>query len=407
MDRQGEYKKGDHVQVLQTLAEAYFGWGSYVRPGCIGVVSDFGSKGELILDFEKEQQWYCLPKEVTHFFPCKESIVNGFKIGDYVTVKAGIEPKNGWGFVKKGSTGQISAISKTHAIYVEFPEQAGWRCFADELEKAPEPLSPNRIFNSGDKVRIRNDITEFAYGLGDVTAQMLGVVQHYDADGDVVVDFPPNCTEFCFLESELVLVSSVNKIEFQIGQCVRVKQSVNTPKYGWGEVSHGMIGEIKAIDADGDLKIDFHCALGWYGHPDEMEIVKEKATVEKTDAVREIEEMASHKARRDFDEESACTLLTESVDLMHQSEPGPPVELEDPNQIISPSVNIFPDENPDSRVLACAVFPEISPDNPGMERETTMDYVRQAEMRLCDALEVSPVEKDEEEQGTNCCCTIL
>jgi E3 ubiquitin-protein ligase HERC2 len=38
---------------------------------------------------------------------------------------------------------------------------------------------------------------------------------------------------------------------------VRVKASVSEPKYKWGGVTHQMIGKIKSVDGDGDLRVDF------------------------------------------------------------------------------------------------------------------------------------------------------
>ena len=55
---------------------------------------------------------------------------------------------------------------------------------------------------------------------------------------------------------------------------VRVKASVSEPRYGWGNVTHQMIGRITHIDRDGDLVVDFspHRSRPWTGQALEMEL---------------------------------------------------------------------------------------------------------------------------------------
>jgi hypothetical protein len=55
---------------------------------------------------------------------------------------------------------------------------------------------------------------------------------------------------------------------------VRVKASVSEPRYGWGGVTHQMIGKITNIDRDGDLAVDFspHRSNYWTGQVLEMEL---------------------------------------------------------------------------------------------------------------------------------------
>jgi hypothetical protein len=55
------------------------------------------------------------------------------------------------------------------------------------------------------------------------------------------------------------LVSEFKKIAFdQVGDRVRVKGSVTTPKYKWGSVNHNSIGVVTSISANGrDVTVDF------------------------------------------------------------------------------------------------------------------------------------------------------
>ncbi len=51
----------------------------------------------------------------------------------------------------------------------------------------------------------------------------------------------------------------IKKIAFdQVGDRVRVKGSVTTPKYKWGSVNHNSIGVVTSISANGrDVTVDF------------------------------------------------------------------------------------------------------------------------------------------------------
>ncbi|KAK7097783.1 E3 ubiquitin-protein ligase HERC2-like isoform X3 [Littorina saxatilis] len=55
---------------------------------------------------------------------------------------------------------------------------------------------------------------------------------------------------------------------------VRVKQSVTTPTYKWGSVTHGSIGTVTAINPNGrDVTVDFPQQAHWTGVIEEMELV--------------------------------------------------------------------------------------------------------------------------------------
>ena len=55
---------------------------------------------------------------------------------------------------------------------------------------------------------------------------------------------------------------------------VRVKASVSEPRYGWGSITHQMIGRITNIRPDGVLEVDFspHRSGSWTGQALEMEL---------------------------------------------------------------------------------------------------------------------------------------
>ncbi|KAG1662456.1 E3 ubiquitin-protein ligase HERC2 [Nymphon striatum] len=60
----------------------------------------------------------------------------------------------------------------------------------------------------------------------------------------------------------------------KVGDAVKVKKSVNAPKYKWGAVTHDNIGIVIFINANGrDVKVDFPQHPGWVGLMSEMEKV--------------------------------------------------------------------------------------------------------------------------------------
>ncbi|KAK7486952.1 hypothetical protein BaRGS_00021768, partial [Batillaria attramentaria] len=60
----------------------------------------------------------------------------------------------------------------------------------------------------------------------------------------------------------------------KVGDKVRVKQSVTTPTYKWGSVTHGSIGTVTAINPNGrDVTVDFPQQAHWTGVIEEMELV--------------------------------------------------------------------------------------------------------------------------------------
>ncbi|KAI8508669.1 E3 ubiquitin-protein ligase herc2, partial [Branchiostoma belcheri] len=60
----------------------------------------------------------------------------------------------------------------------------------------------------------------------------------------------------------------------KVGDKVRVKRSVTTPKYKWGSVTHNSIGVVTAFSANGkDVTVDFPEQSHWTGLVSEMELV--------------------------------------------------------------------------------------------------------------------------------------
>ena len=75
-------------------------------------------------------------------------------------------------------------------------------------------------------------------------------------------------TDYCFL------LFSARREMIKVGDRVRVKPSVTTPKYKWGSVNHGSVGTVVSISPNGkDVKVDFPQQTNWTGLISEMEVV--------------------------------------------------------------------------------------------------------------------------------------
>lgn len=60
------------------------------------------------------------------------------------------------------------------------------------------------------------------------------------------------------------------KSGFEVGDRVRVKASVEEPRYGWGDIKAGDVGVIRGVDGE-ELRIDFEDRVGWIGIASDME----------------------------------------------------------------------------------------------------------------------------------------
>ena len=61
---------------------------------------------------------------------------------------------------------------------------------------------------------------------------------------------------------------------FKVGDRVRVRGSVSTPKYKWGSVNHNSVGVVTSLCPNGrDITVDFPMQGNWTGLQAEMEVV--------------------------------------------------------------------------------------------------------------------------------------
>uniref|UniRef100_A0A3B3YFA5 HECT-type E3 ubiquitin transferase n=1 Tax=Poecilia mexicana TaxID=48701 RepID=A0A3B3YFA5_9TELE len=77
-----------------------------------------------------------------------------------------------------------------------------------------------------------------------------------------------------YIHIELIFPPQSSPSHIKIGDKVRVKPTVTTPKYKWGSVTHRSVGVVKAFSANGkDVIVDFPQQSHWTGLLSEMELV--------------------------------------------------------------------------------------------------------------------------------------
>ncbi|BAS93854.1 Os05g0392000, partial [Oryza sativa Japonica Group] len=90
----------------------------------------------------------------------------------------------------------------------------------------------------------------------------IGVI-HRAEDGELWV-------AFCFCERQWLCKRwEVEKVRpFRLGDRVRIRPGLVTPRWGWGEETYESKGEVVGVDANGKLRIKFRWRDGlWIGDP--------------------------------------------------------------------------------------------------------------------------------------------
>ncbi|ROI33831.1 E3 ubiquitin/ISG15 ligase TRIM25 [Anabarilius grahami] len=140
-------------------------------------------------------------------------------------------------------------------------------------------LSPKRTpfdIAVGDRVRVKPSVVIPTQKWGSVTHISIGVVKKIQGEF-LTVDFPEQ-KNWTGVVSEMEHVTSVGSdlltknasIDIKVGDRVRIKPSITTPKHNWGRnVTH------KSVDIKGDdsLVVDFPGHANWKGILSEMERV--------------------------------------------------------------------------------------------------------------------------------------
>ncbi|CAI9102796.1 OLC1v1001140C2 [Oldenlandia corymbosa var. corymbosa] len=231
--------RGQHVQLKKEVKEPRFGWRGHSRD-TVGTVLCVDDDGILRVGFPGASRgWKADPSEMER--------VEEFKVGDWVRVRPSLTTaKHGLGSVSPGSIGVVYCIRPDNSLLLELSYLlTPWLCEPEEVE----PVEPFRI---GDRVSVKRSVAEPRYAWGGETHHSVGRIIDIENDGLLILEIPNRQTVWQADPSDM------EKLEdFKVGDWVKVKASVSSPKYGWEDVTRGSVGVIHSLEEDGDVGIAF------------------------------------------------------------------------------------------------------------------------------------------------------
>ncbi|XP_016372138.1 tripartite motif-containing protein 5-like isoform X2 [Sinocyclocheilus rhinocerous] len=274
-------KVGDKVRVKPSVTTPKHNWGRNITHKSVGVVKDIKSDDSVVVDFPGHANWKGVLTEMEQATNDDEigpsSLDSNIKIGDKVRVKPSVvTPTHKWGAITHKSIGVVKKI-QGESLTVDFPEQKNWTGIVSEMEiVASTGPGLESVIKIGDQVRVKPSVVTPTHKWGAVTHKSIGVVKNIQ-DESLIVDFPEH-KKWTGLVSEMELVTIGDLVDIKVGDRVRVKSSITTPKHNWGgHVTHKSVGVVKDIKSE-DVIVDFQKHKGWKGILSEMELVNDSDT---------------------------------------------------------------------------------------------------------------------------------
>ncbi|GLT45995.1 hypothetical protein SLA2020_197870 [Shorea laevis] len=231
--------RGQHVKLKADVKEPRFGWRGQSRES-IGTVLCVDEDGILRVGFPGASRgWKADPAEMER--------VEEFKVGDWVRIRPTLTTaKHGLGLVTPGSIGIVYCIRPDSSLLLELSYLPNpWHCEPEEVE----PVTPFRI---GDRVCVKRSVAEPRYAWGGETHHSVGRISDIESDGLLMIEIPNRPIPWQADPSDMEKVE-----DFKVGDWVRVKASVSSPKYGWEDVTRNSIGVVHSLEEDGDMGVAF------------------------------------------------------------------------------------------------------------------------------------------------------
>ncbi|XBJ17837.1 hypothetical protein VPH35_009154 [Triticum aestivum] len=246
------YEVADWVKFRRTVTSPDFGWQG-AGPKSIGFVQSIVDNDHLIVSFCSGEA-RVLTSEVIKVIPLNR--------GQHVQLKADIlEPRFGWRGQSRDSIGTVLCVDDDGILRVGFPGASrGWRADPAEIERVEE-------YKVGNWVRIRPSLTVAVHGMESITPGSVGVVYSIRPDSSLLLGLCYLSNPWLCEPEEVEHVDP-----FKIGHQVCVKRSIAEPRYGWGGETHHSVGKIIDIESDGLLIIDIpNRSASWQADPSDME----------------------------------------------------------------------------------------------------------------------------------------
>ncbi|KAG2334172.1 hypothetical protein Bca52824_005352 [Brassica carinata] len=231
--------RGQHVRLRNDVKEPRFGWRGQSRDS-VGTVLCVDEDGILRVGFPGASRgWKADPAEMER--------VEEFKVGDWVRIRQNLtSAKHGFGSVVPGSMGIVYCVRPDSSLLVELSYLPNpWHCEPEEVE----PATPFRI---GDRVCVKRSVAEPRYAWGGETHHSVGKISEIENDGLLIIEIPNRPIPWQADPSDMEKID-----DFKVGDWVRVKASVSSPKYGWEDITRNSIGVMHSLDEDGDVGIAF------------------------------------------------------------------------------------------------------------------------------------------------------
>ncbi|XP_058226000.1 E3 ubiquitin-protein ligase KEG isoform X1 [Rhododendron vialii] len=231
--------RGQHVQLKPDVKEPRFGWRGQSRDS-IGTVLCVDDDGILRVGFPGASRgWKADPAEMER--------VEEFKVGDWVQIRSTLTTaKHGLGSVIPGSIGIVYCIRPDNSLLLDLSYLPNpWHCEPEEVE----PVIP---FEVGDRVCVKRSVAEPRYAWGGETHHSVGRISDIESDGLLIIEIPNRPIPWQADPSDMEKVE-----DFKVGDWVRVKGTVSSPKYGWEDVTKNSIGIIHSLEEDGDMGVAF------------------------------------------------------------------------------------------------------------------------------------------------------
>ncbi|KAL0233124.1 hypothetical protein GEMRC1_011869 [Eukaryota sp. GEM-RC1] len=267
------FKQGSRVQLSLECVNPTYGYGR-VRRSEVGVVKSLVDNGEVLIDFPNHPEFRGTVYEL-------ELAPHAFRVGDKVRVKASVtEPKYKFGNVSHGDVGIVRRVDGNF-LRIDFDNHRNWAGYAPDLELAESDGTRAQIITVGSEVKL-NPAADFPFGSPPVTDE-IGKVIDVSMDS-CTVDFP-SVPHFLLHAEDVLLVGVERSVEpmvadsrpsvsgFHVGQRVRVKDGITSPKFRWGSVGKTDVGIIRSIEDDLTALVDFPIQPKWRAYLPEMEVV--------------------------------------------------------------------------------------------------------------------------------------